>query len=164
MLDFSVTFIITIINIVVLFFILRAILFKPVTRFIDERARKVQDIRNQAEKDRIQAQALLTQYEAQLKKAEEDSAEIIRAARETAKTEAARIVAGGRAEAEKYLEKARRQLEADQQTAMAVFTTEAAAMVLSAAGRLLKRGLSDEDSREQAAILLRELGKRHVPS
>jgi F-type H+-transporting ATPase subunit b len=164
MLDFSVTFIITIVNIVILFFILRAILFKPVNKFIDERAKKVQDTRDQAEKDRIQARALREQYEAQLKKAEEDGAEIIRVARETAKEEAARIVAEGKANVENYLEKARRQLEAEQQTAMALFSTEAAALVLSAAGRLLKRSLNDEDSREQAAILLRELGKRHVPS
>ena len=164
MLDFSVTFIITIINIVILFFILRAILFKPVTKFIDERAKKVQDIRDQAEKDRIQAKTLRKQYEAQLKKAEEDGAEIIRVARETAKEEAARIVAEGKANVENYLEKARRQLEAEQQTAMALFSTEAAALVLSAASRLLRRNLSDEDSREQAAILLRKLGKRHVPS
>jgi F-type H+-transporting ATPase subunit b len=164
MLDFSVTFVITIINIVILFFILRAILFKPVTRFIDERAKKVQDIRDQAEKDRIQARALLAQYEGQLKKAEEDGAEIIRAARETAKEDAARIIAEGKAGVESYLEKARKQLEAEQQAAMMIFSTEAAALVLSAAGRLLKRSLSDEDSREQAAILLRELGKRHVPS
>jgi F-type H+-transporting ATPase subunit b len=163
MLDFSVTFIITIINIAVLFFILRAILFKPVTKFIDERAKKIQDLRDQAEKDRSQAQELLAQYEARIGKAEEDGAEIIRAARETAKEEAARIAAGGKAEAERFLEKARKQLEAEQQAAMAVFSAEAAAMVLSAAGRLLKRGLSDEDSREQAAILLRELGKRRVP-
>ncbi|MDR0710028.1 MAG: ATP synthase F0 subunit B [Spirochaetaceae bacterium] len=164
MLDFSVTFIITIINIVILFFILRAILFKPVTKFIDERAKKVQDTRDQAEKERIQAKALRKQYEAQMKKAEEDGVEIIRVARETAKEEAARIVAEGKANVENYLEKARRQLEAEQQTAMALFSTEAAALVLSAASRLLRRNLSDEDSREQAAILLRELGKRHVPS
>ncbi|MDR1129315.1 MAG: ATP synthase F0 subunit B [Treponema sp.] len=164
MLDFSVTFIITIINIAVLFFILRAVLFKPVTRFIDERTQKVQDIQDQAEKYRSQAKALLAQYDAQLKKIEEDGAEIIRAATETANEEAARIVAEGKAGAERYLEKARKQLEAEQQTAMAVFSTEAAALVLGAAGHLLRRSLNDEDSREQAAILLRELGKRHVPS
>ncbi|MDR0452519.1 MAG: ATP synthase F0 subunit B [Treponema sp.] len=164
MLNFSVTFIITIINIAILFFILRAILFKPVTRFIDERAERVRDIQNQTEKDRSQARALLAQYEAQMKKAEEDGAEIIRAATETANEEAARIVAEGKANAERYLEKALKQLEAEQRTAMAVFSTEAAALVLTAAARLLKHSLSDEDSREQAAILLRELGKRHVPS
>jgi F-type H+-transporting ATPase subunit b len=164
MLDFSVTFIITIINIAVLFFILRAILFKPVTRFIDERAKKVPAVRDQAEKNRIQAKALIDQYEAQLKKADEEAAEIIRIARETAQEEAARIVAEGKAGVEKYLEKARRQLDAEQQTAMAAFTTEAAALVLSAAGRLLMRDLTDQDSLEQAALLLRELGKRHVPS
>jgi F-type H+-transporting ATPase subunit b len=164
MLDFSVTFIITIINIAILFFILRAILFKPVTKFIDARAKKVQDIRDQAEKERSQARALIEQYEAQLKKADEEGAEIIRVARETAREEAARIVAGGKADVEKYLEKARKQLESEQQTAMAAFSTEAAALVLTVTGRLLRRDLSDEDSREQAVILLRELGKRHVPS
>jgi F-type H+-transporting ATPase subunit b len=163
MLDFSVTFIITIINIAILFFILRAILFRRVTKFIDERARKVQDIRDQAEKERSQAKALIDQYESQLKKADEEGTEIIRVAREAAQEEAARIVAGGKADVEQYLEKARRQLEAEQQTALAAFSTEAAALVLSAAGRLLRRDLTGEDSREQAVLLLRELGKRHVP-
>jgi F-type H+-transporting ATPase subunit b len=163
-LEFSITFIITIANIVILFFILRAILFKPVNKFIDERAKKVQDTRDQAEKDRIQAKALREQYEAQLKKAEEDGAEIIRVARETAKEDAARIVAEGKTNVENYLEKARRQLEAEQQAAMALFNTEAATLVLSAAGRLLRRGLNDEDSRKQAAIVLQELEEWYVPS
>jgi F-type H+-transporting ATPase subunit b len=164
MLDFSVTFIITIINIAILFFVLRAILFRPVTKFIDERAKKVQDIRDQAEKARSQAKVLLDQYEAQLQKADEEGAEIIRIAREAAQEEAARIIAEGKADVEKYLEKTRKQLNAEQQTAMAAFSTEAAALVLTVAGRFLRRDLTDEDCREQAVLLLRELGKRHVPS
>jgi F-type H+-transporting ATPase subunit b len=164
MLDFSVTFFITIINITVLFFVLRAILFKRVSRFIDERAKKVRDARDQAEKDKAQARELLAQYEARLKKAEEEGAELIRAARETAKEEADRIIAEGKAASQEYLERAREQFEAERRTALAAFSADAAALVLGAAGRLLGRGLNDEDSREQAAFLLRELGKRHVPS
>ncbi|GHV81964.1 ATP synthase subunit b [Spirochaetia bacterium] len=170
MLDFSVTFIITIINLVILFLILRAILFKPVTKLIDERAKKVQDARDQAERDKTEAKALLEQYEAQLKRAGDEGEELIRVVRETAKQEAEQIVAGGKADAEQLLAKARKQIEAEQQAAMALFRAEAAALVLSAASRLVRREFNDEDSRQQAALLLREIagytgaGKRNVPS
>jgi F-type H+-transporting ATPase subunit b len=157
MLDFSVTFVITIINLVILFFILRAILFRPVTKLLDARAKKVQDARDQAERDKDEANALLERYEAQLKKAGDEGEELIRAARETARQEADQIVAEGKAGAERLLAKARKQAEAEQQAAMAVFKAEAAALVLSAAARLVRREFNDADSREQAAILLREL-------
>jgi F-type H+-transporting ATPase subunit b len=162
MLDFSVTFIITIINLVILFLILRAILFKPVTKLLDDRAKKVRDARDQAEKDKAQAKALLEQYEAQLKTAGDEGEELIRVAREAAKQEAEQIVSEGKAAAEQLLDKTRKQLAAEQQAAMAVFKAEAAALVLSAAAQLVKREFNDEDSRTQAAMLLREIGKRNV--
>jgi len=40
MLDFSITFFITILNIGVLYLILRAILFKPVTKFMENRTQR----------------------------------------------------------------------------------------------------------------------------
>lgn len=163
MLDFSVTFIITLLNIAFLFFILRLVLFKPVTKFMDERAKKVQDARDQAEKDKNQAGALLAQYQEQLKKAEEAGAEIVRAARETAQEEADRIIAEGKAEAAKLLDRARRQTAAEEAAAMMVFKAEAAALVLAAASRLMRREFANDDVREQAALLLQELGNRNVP-
>ena len=55
MLNFSVTFIITAVNILVLFLILRAVLFKPVTKLMADRAKKVQDTIADAAKDRASA-------------------------------------------------------------------------------------------------------------
>jgi F-type H+-transporting ATPase subunit b len=159
MLDFSITFFITLINIGVLFFILRAILFKPVTKFMEDRAKKIQDTIEQAEKDRTQARVLLQQYEARLKTAETEAEGIINAARETAGQEADRIIAEGKKTAETLLVSGRRQMEAEQRTAMALFQTEAAALVVAAAGRLLRRELTGEDKLRQAALLLQELGK-----
>jgi len=111
MLNFSVTFIITIINIVILFFILKAILFKPVTKFMAERAKKIQDAIEQSEKDKTQAKAMLSQYEAHLKAAESEAEAIIQAARENARLEAEKIIAEGRVSAETALANSRKQLE-----------------------------------------------------
>ncbi|MFP3043327.1 F0F1 ATP synthase subunit B [Treponema primitia] len=157
MLDFSVTFIITIINIFILFLILRKILFKPVTKFIEERAKKVQDSLDLAEKERNQAKGLLQQYEDQLKMVEDQATEIIRSAKETAQAEAARIVAEGKAQAEQLIDKGHKQLEAEKRAAMSVFQADAAALVIGASSRLIQRELSGEDSRHQAELLLKEL-------
>jgi F-type H+-transporting ATPase subunit b len=161
MLDFSVTLVITILNLVILFFILRAILFKPVTKFMDARTRKIQESIDQAEKDRTQAKALQRKYEDQLNAAKAEAAELLSAARGNAQAEADRITAEGKAQAEQLLDRTRKQLAAEQQAALALFQSQAAALVLAAAGRLLQRELTQEDSRRQAALLLEELGSRY---
>lgn len=151
------TFLVTIVNITVLFFVLRAVLFRPVTRFMEERTKKVQDSLDQAEKERSQARGLLKQYEDQLQRIEEEATEIIRAAKETARAEADRIIAEGKAQSARLLEKGRKQLEAEQKAAMTVFQADAAALVLGASGKLIRRELNSDDNRSQAELLLREL-------
>jgi F-type H+-transporting ATPase subunit b len=161
MLDFSwATFVVTIINIGILFVILRAILFKPVTKFMEARTKKIQDRFDEAERERSQAKGLLKDYGDRLDRAREEADLILRNARETAQAEADRILAEGRAEAGRVLENARKQIEAERSAALAQFKAEAAALVISAASRLLRREINSEDGRRQAALLLQELGKR----
>jgi F-type H+-transporting ATPase subunit b len=161
MLEFSwVTFVVTILNIGILFFILRAILFKPVTKFMEARTEKITEDIEQAERDKNQAKLLLKQYEEKLDEARREAELIFKNAQENARAQADQIVAEGKAQAELIVANARRQAEADRSAAMTRFKAEAAGLVLSAAGRLLRRELTQEDSRNQAALLLRELGKK----
>ncbi|GHV28559.1 ATP synthase subunit b [Spirochaetia bacterium] len=157
------TFLVTLINITVLFLVLRAFLFKPVTKFMEDRAKKVQSSLDQAERERNQAKGLLQQYEDQLKKVDEEATAIILAARETARVESERIIAEGKTAAAAFLEKGRRQLEAEQRAALTVFQADAAALVIGASSRLLQRELNSDDTRRQAELLIRELGTTNVP-
>ena len=154
MLDFSVTFVITIINITILFFILRAVLFKPVTKFMADRAKRIQESIEQSEKDKNQAKALLAQYEAQLKTAKTEADAIIHTARENARQEAEKIIADSRAAAEVTLANARRQLEMEHQAALAIFRKQAAVLVVAATGRFVGREIQSEDNRQYAEMLL----------
>ena len=156
MLDFSVTFLITVINITVLFLILRKLLFKPVTKFMAERTKRVQDSIDQAEKDKTQARAMLAQYEEQHKNAESEAKAIINSAREEAKEEAERIIAESRLAAEATIANARKQLEAERLAALALFREEAAGLVVAATGRLLGREIKSQDSLSYAGMLLKE--------
>ncbi|MDR1956227.1 MAG: ATP synthase F0 subunit B [Treponema sp.] len=152
------TFLITLLNIGILFFVLRAVLFKPVTRFMEARSKKIQDAFDQAEATKAAAQALLGQYEARLQHVQEEAADIRQAAQETARKQAEQILAEGTERAAQALDQGRKQLEAERQAALAVFRAEAAALVLSAASRILQRELSGEDTRRFAGLLLQELG------
>jgi F-type H+-transporting ATPase subunit b len=160
MLDFSVTFVITLINIAILFFILRTLLFKPVTKFMESRAGKIRNDVEQAEKEKAQAKLLLRQYEEKLRSAGEEAAAIIRDARESAAAQADQIIAEGRGAAEILVANARKQLDTERRAAMALFKTEAAVLIVNASSRLLKRELNQEDCRRYAEIALEELGKR----
>lgn len=158
MLDFSVTFVITILNITVLFFILRAILFKPVTKFMAERTKKVEDSIEQAEKDKTQARAMLAQYEERIKNAEADAAAIIQNAIELAQLEAEKIIAESHASAEITLASSRKELELERLAALERFKEEAASLVVETTSRLLARELKAEDCLAYADMLLAETG------
>jgi len=157
MLDFSVTFIITIINITILFLILRKILFKPVTKFMADRTARVQDSIDQADKDKAQAKALLAEYEDKLKNAEAETREILKTAREDAERQAQIIVAEGKQEAKNISAATRKQLEAEYQAALAKFRLEAAALVMAASAKLAARDFSGDDNRRYVNMLLDEL-------
>jgi F-type H+-transporting ATPase subunit b len=157
MLDFSVTFVFTLINIFVLFVILRLVLFKPVTKFMEKRARAVAADIEEAKNEKARAKTLLQNYETRLKNAQAEAEAIIREAHEEARKQMDKILAEGRNEARNILENARRQAEDEHRAALAAFQAEAAGLVLTAAGRLLKQELTREDSRRHAEIILQEI-------
>jgi F-type H+-transporting ATPase subunit b len=157
MLDFSVTFIITVINITILCFILRAILFKPVTKFMEDRAQRVQNLIDQAEKDRSAAKKLLADYEAKVKDAEARANGILKTARDNAASQAEMIVVKAKKDAEILLADAQKQIEAERQIAMAKFRLEASTLVIAATSKLAAKELSGEDNRRYVGMLLDEL-------
>ena len=157
MLDFSVTFIITIINITVLFLILRKVLFKPVTKFMADRAKSVQDSIEQAERDRAEARKMLAEYEDKLKNAEAETREILKTARENAERQTQMIIADGRKEAENIAAATRKQLEIEHHAALAKFKLEAAALVIAASAKLTARDFSGDDNLRYVNMLLDEL-------
>jgi len=157
MLDFSVTFAITIFNIIFLTVILRKILFKPVSRFMAERARRIRDSIDAAQADRAEARELLERYQEKLKEAQAEAERIVDCARGKAGAQADRIVAEGKRAADDIVAQARAQVESERQKALARFGMEAAALVVAASSRLTQREFSGEDRRRYAAMLLDEL-------
>ena len=75
--EFFATVIFTFINIIVLYFILKKILFKPVTKFMDNRTNKIQDALNMAEEAKQKVEELKIEYDAKLKEAKQEGQVIL---------------------------------------------------------------------------------------
>jgi F-type H+-transporting ATPase subunit b len=157
MLDFSVTLVITIVNITILYFILRKILFKPVTKFMADRTKRVQDSIDHAQRDRARAHKVLEEYEIKLKNAVEQAEEIIKTAREDANHQAERIINAGKTEAANIIAAAHKQTETEHQAALIKFKLEAAALVMAASSKLAARDFSGDDNKHYVNMLLDEL-------
>jgi F-type H+-transporting ATPase subunit b len=159
MLNFSVTFFITLVNLAILFVVMRAILFKPVSKFIQSRQSQVKAEIDAAAQQRSEAEQMKADYEAKLAEAKEQSAAIIRDAKVIADRQADSIIAKAKAEAQARMQSAEEAIKSEQQAAAAAFRSEAAALVIAAAAKLLQREFSDEDRRKEAALILQDLAR-----
>ncbi|MDR2659986.1 MAG: ATP synthase F0 subunit B [Spirochaetaceae bacterium] len=158
MLDFSASFFFSLLNIAVLFIVLRAIFFKPLSKFMENRANKIKDEIDAATRDREEAKKLRLNYEDKMKNADVEAMAITQAAKIEAEKLSAKIIQEGKSQAELFIESARRQIQAERHAAVLAFKAQAATLVVAAAGRLLRREISGDDVRAQAELALRELG------
>ncbi|GMO44680.1 MAG: F0F1 ATP synthase subunit B [Termitinemataceae bacterium] len=159
MLDFTVTFVFSLLNIVVLFFFLRKVLFKPVSKFISERSKSVEETIEAANKDKENSKNLRELYETKLKTADEEAMELAKKAQDSARLHCETIIAQAQQQSENMISAARKQIDAERQAAYIAFKAEAAALVVAATGKLLRREVNTKDCENAARTILADLGK-----
>ena len=100
-------------NFVILFAILYFLLYKPVRNFMDKRKAAYQEMDDQANQNKQEAEELKVQYEQQLAKADAEIAEKKQAAITAAETRAKGIEQKAQEEAADIISKAKRQAESE---------------------------------------------------
>ena len=100
-------------NFVILFAILYFLLYKPVRNFMDKRKAAYQEMDDQANQNKQEAEELKVQYEQQLAKADSEIAEKKQAAINAAEVRAKGIEQKAQEEAADIISKAKRQAESE---------------------------------------------------
>jgi F-type H+-transporting ATPase subunit b len=157
MLDFTITFFITFFNIAILYFILRKLLFKPITKFMQDRSLKIRNEQELASRERSRADELRVMYEGMLRNAEEEADQILAEARETGMRQAETIIERGRAEAEGLIAAAQERIELESRKASASIKAEAVSLAVVAASRILRRQVNADDAGRAVADFLADL-------
>jgi F-type H+-transporting ATPase subunit b len=155
-LNFTVTFFITILNFFVLFLILRKLLFKPVTAFMDARAKKIKDSLAEASILRTEAEEKAARYDSLMAGAEAEAERIVKEGEERARDEGKILLEKAQSDAAEARKAAEEAAEREREKVRQQLVGDIAAFAAEVAGKLVGREAKAEDARA-AEKLVREL-------
>lgn len=148
----------TVVNIIILFILLRIFLWKPVLNMMEKRKNLIQGQLDDAAAKDAEAEKKREQYENSLKSAKTESAQIVSEAKNRAQTQYDQIVEQANTDAADILEKAGAAAEADRAQALRDAQTEIAGIALAAASKLLGANVDAQSNKKMLDDFLAEAG------
>jgi len=149
---------VSIVNFLVLLYLLRRFMWGPITATLDRRAAKIREGLELTESARRDREQLKQEVDKVLAQARRDAAAIAERTTKAAEAAAAEIRVQAKAEAERIREKGRVDAQQLHDQALAQLRGEVASMVVLAAGRILGREISAEQHRALIESSLDEAG------
>ncbi len=135
------------VNILVLYALLRLLIYKPVRKFMDARAARVQAQLDEAEHIGAKAREDQAEYARRLAAVDEEAHDKLIASNRAAGEAAEVIAAEAHAEAQKILDKAQEEAEAQRRDIQRQVRPQISGMAVEIAEKLLGREVSAEDNR-----------------
>ena len=138
--------IISIINVVILFVLLRLILWKPVNSYLAERSARIQKQFDNAEDKEKQAEELLSQYDEKIGKLKERDNEMLLESKERASKEADLILEKAQSSAAMMIRDAENRITMEKNRALEEAHEEVTKLATDMAARILHREVSAADN------------------
>ena len=148
----------TVINLLVLYVLLKKFLFKPVTGIIEGRQQAIADSLADAAGQREQAGALKSEYEGRLADARKEAAGIVDEARARGQEAYDALLRQAQADAEKLRADARAQMEAERQALLRGARREVAELALLCASKVAGQDMDGAGDRALADAFLAQAG------
>lgn len=157
MLDINIwNFIWSVVNLILLFILLKIFLFKPIGKIMDERTRAIQDDIDSAKKSKEEAEALKKEYNESISEAKEKAQEIIMKAHEDAESEKSVILKKSQEEADQLIIDANKTIENERRRVLSQAQTQIADLAIEAASKIIGENLDDEKNRRLVDKFLSE--------
>ncbi|WMJ21825.1 F0F1 ATP synthase subunit B [Paludicola sp. MB14-C6] len=139
------TMIITLCNFLILMFILKKFLYKPVKKVLDDRKTEIENIYNKANQTNEEAANLKTEYEEKLSVAKDTANTIVKEATQKAQLRSDEIISDAQDKASAYMERATAQMEQDKRKAVNEMKDSITDLALSAAQHVVSKELTQKD-------------------
>lgn len=147
-----------IINLVVLYFLLRHFLIRPVTEIMEKRRKVIQEGLQNAQDAQNDAMKMKQEYKEALKGARQESAELIEQARSDAKTEYERIVSEAGEKAANLIESAKESVRLEREKTMKELRSQIAGLAVASAEKIVSSEGGNQGIYDQ---FLKEVGENH---
>ena len=146
--EFFVTLAFTILNILVLFFILKKFLFKPVTNHMDNRTKKIQEALDAAEESKEMVRQMKIEYDEKIKAAKDEGQKVIEMYKKMAEKEYNSIIETAKTEADQMISNAKAELQVEKEQLITSIKGEISDLVLATSEKVLKENLDDDTNRK----------------
>ena len=149
----------TIINLVVLYLLLRHFLFAPVMNIMEQRRKLIEDGLKHAQEAQDDANRMKQEYEKALSGAKQESVKMLEDARKTAKAEYDRIVGEADDEAGSIIESARETVRLERDKTMQELQSQIASLAVASAAKIMGRTTEDQGNQDLYDQFLKEAGE-----
>ncbi len=149
----------TIINLVVLYLLLRHFLIGPVMNIMEQRKQMIDDGFKNAEAAQADANRLKQEYETALSGAKQESVQLIEDARKSAKAEYDRIVNEAGEKADTMIESAKENVRIEREQTMKELKSQIAGLAAASAAKIIGGNADDKESRDLYEQFLKEAGE-----
>lgn len=137
-------------NLVILYLVLRKILFKPIMDIIQSRKKEVDDMYGEAESNRIKAEEYKNEYEKKLVEVEAECEEYLRKATKKAQMREEEIIKEAEAQASHTIMRANEQIELERKRVLNEAKNTVSEMAVDIAEAIIQR---DVDEKEHSLLI-----------
>ncbi|MDE6595533.1 MAG: F0F1 ATP synthase subunit B [Oscillospiraceae bacterium] len=148
----------SIINVLILFFVLKHFLFDKVNAVLDSRKTEVAKTYEDADAALSNAKLLESEYTEKLSAAKEESAEIVKNATKKAQSRSDEIIAEARDEARGIVDKANADVEKEKKRVVNQIKDEISDMALSIASRVVSKEIDGKTHEKLIESFIDEIG------
>ena len=146
------------INLLILYIVLKKIVFKPIKDMIDSRQKEIDDMYSTAEEAEKSANELKSAYEEKISGAKAEGEEIIRTAQRRAQLREEEIINEAKAEADRIIERAGVEIELERRRAVNDIKDEVSGIAISIAEAVIERNISESEHRELIDSFIDKMG------
>ena len=151
--------IVAVCNVLIIYAILRKLLFKKVKDVIDSREKEVSDIYNDADTAKDQALKLKAEYEANISDAKNKAAEIIKEAQTSAIKRTDAILEEAQKETSSLKQKAEQSIELERKKVMSELKGDISNLVTLAASKVIEKELNAADHKKLIENFVENVGE-----
>lgn len=148
-----------VINTVVLFLVLKKILFKPVLNIIDSREQEISKNIATGEDAKKEGLALKEEYEQKLASANDESQEIIKQATLKAQQKSDEIISNAKEEAQSLKEKASKEISQEKEKALSELRNDISSIAIQAASKVIEKDIDQAKHEEMINNFIAEVGE-----
>ena len=148
----------TLLNFLLVFFVGKKFLWKPVMQMIQDRQKEIDDMYTEADASRNNAKALEQEYKEKLSAATETGERIVKEAVARGQSREDEIIRNANQEASSILEKASRDIAQEKKKAINDAKNEISGLAVAIAGKVMERQINENDQKQLIDRFIDELG------